>query len=416
LKHDKLRLPTPFLSPGQVAQGALTVGLGYDHANRRTSLSYPNGTNTSYTYDVASRLTNINHLGPGGIIEALTYQYDAAGNRTSLIRNNAAASLLPAAVASASYDAANEQTAFAGATLTYDANGNLTNDGVNSYQWDARNRLIGMSGGITASFNYDVLGRRTQKTLSTPSSALSTGFLYDGNDIAAEIGGGAVGANYVRSLNIDEPFIRQSGSGNEFYHADALGSSLALSTGQGAPATTYGYEPFGKTTVTGTSTNPFQYTGRENDGTGPYYYRARYYYPILHRFLGEDPLKLDGGENSYAYVSNKPLNRKDPSGLVEVADPRIKAGGEIIAAIVEMLIVEPLIVRDRAALCASRFCKVKKPDVPFLMAYTTCGSIFVAYPAPYGNIQESDAYVYACGKECARITKTPEYRKTCKCQ
>ena len=109
------------------------LGLGYDNANRRTSLTYPNGTSTSYVYDVASRLTNINHLGPSGIIEALTYQYDAAGNRTSLTRNNAAASLLPAAVASATYDVVNEQTAFAGATLTYDSNGNLTNDGTNTY-------------------------------------------------------------------------------------------------------------------------------------------------------------------------------------------------------------------------------------------------------------------------------------------
>ena len=50
---------------------------------RRTSLTYPNGTNTSYVYDVASRLTNINHLGPSGIIEALTYQYDAAARLIS---------------------------------------------------------------------------------------------------------------------------------------------------------------------------------------------------------------------------------------------------------------------------------------------------------------------------------------------
>jgi len=306
----------------QVAQGGLAVGLGYDAANRRMSLSYPNGTNTSYTYDVASRLTTINHIGPGGLIEALTYQYDAAGNRTSLTRNNGTASLLPSAVASASYDVANEQTAFAGATLTYDANGNLTNDGVNSYQWDARNRLIGMTGGTTASFRYDALGRRVSKTLSTQSSALSTGFLYDGNDIAAEIGGGAVGANYVRSLNIDEPFIRQTGSGNEFYHADALGSSMALSTGQGAPATTYGYEPFGKTTVTGTSSNAFQYTGRENDGTGLMYYRARYYQPRLQRFLVEDPFQLNGGDiNFYSYVGNNPENWVDPSGKMVILPP-----------------------------------------------------------------------------------------------
>ena len=310
----------------QVAQGSLTVGLGYDNSNRRTSLTYPNGTSTSYGYDVASRLTGITHLGPSGIIEALTYQYDAAGNRTSLTRNNATASLLPAAVASATYDAANEQTAFAGATLQYDANGNLTNDGTSTYVWDARNRLVSMSGGSTASFKYDALGRRTSKTVNSIASQ----FLYDGNDIAAEIGGGAVGANYLRSLNIDEPFIRQTSTGNEHFHADALGSSLALSNAQGASAVAYTYEPFGKTTVNGNSANALQFTGRENDTIELYNYRARYYSVFLHRFIQEDPLGVlpIGSQvlHSYSYVYNDPLSYRDPSGEIAQIPPLLVTG------------------------------------------------------------------------------------------
>lgn len=87
--------------------------------------------------------------------------------------------MLPAAVASATYDAANEQTAFAGAALTYDNNGNLTSDGLNTYQWDARNRLVAISGGATANFVYDPLGRRTSKTVNSVVSQ----FAYDDNDI-----------------------------------------------------------------------------------------------------------------------------------------------------------------------------------------------------------------------------------------
>jgi len=299
----------------RVEQGALFAALGYDHANRRTSLSYSNNTTTSYAYDLASRLTGITHNGPSGVIEALTYQYDAAGNRVSLTRGNGTASLLPNAVASATYDAANEQTAFAGATLVYDANGNLINDGVNTYQWDARNRLMGISGGTTATFNYDALGRRIQKTISTQSSALSTAFLYDGNDIAAEIGGGAVVANYLRALSIDEPFMRQTSTGNEYYHNDVLGSSLALSNAQGSSGTTYTYEPFGKTTVLGASVNPFQFTSREADNTGLHLFRARYYSAPRQRFLGEDPIGFGGGVNVYAYVENNPLGFVDPFGF-----------------------------------------------------------------------------------------------------
>ena len=108
--------------------------------------------------------------------------------------------------------------------------------------------------------------------------------------------------------------------------------------------TTYTSAPFGVTTPSGApTTNPFDYTGREDDGTGLKYYRARYYHPGLQRFISEDP--LDSGlsgqlyptlptgpinwttflrENPneylreshlYAYVANNPLNFVDPMGL-----------------------------------------------------------------------------------------------------
>jgi RHS repeat-associated protein len=92
---------------------------------------------------------------------------------------------------------------------------------------------------------------------------------------------------------------------------------LGLTDSSGALPTQYTYEPFGNTTVSGsTNANPYQYTGRENDGTGLYYYRARYYHPQLQRFISEDPLRLGGGDpNFYAYAGNDPFNQKDPFGL-----------------------------------------------------------------------------------------------------
>ena len=75
------------------------------------------------------------------------------------------------------------------------------------------------------------------------------------------------------------------------------------------------YEPYGEVTATGSSNNPYQYTGRENDGTGLYYYRARYYSPSLKRFISEDPMGLAAGLNEYAYVGGNPVSLIDPLGL-----------------------------------------------------------------------------------------------------
>ena len=47
----------------------------------------------------------------------------------------------------------------------------------------------------------------------------------------------------------------------------------------------YAYSPYGESTMLGPDPgNPLQYTGRENDGTGLYYSRARYYDAVLKRF------------------------------------------------------------------------------------------------------------------------------------
>jgi RHS repeat-associated protein len=56
--------------------------------------------------------------------------------------------------------------------------------------------------------------------------------------------------------------------------------------------------------------------GRENDATGVYYYRARYYHPGLGRFVSEDPLRFASGDvNLYDYVGNRPTAFVDPLGL-----------------------------------------------------------------------------------------------------
>jgi|GEM_PF-4463021 len=222
---------------------------------------------------------------------------------------------------------ANRLTSFNGDTVLYDDNGNMTSWGDATFTWDARNRLIAINGtSLSASFKYDSMGRRVEKTVN----GTTTKYLYDGADIIMEMNGsGTPTAYYIRTLNIDEPLARVDLLTGEirFYIADALGSIIALADENGVVKTRYNYTPFGEVEVTGESSdNPFMFTGREWDrlgdspganGTGLYYYRARYYSPGMGRFISEDPIGLAGGINMYAYVGNNPLNFVDPLGLDE---------------------------------------------------------------------------------------------------
>jgi RHS repeat-associated protein len=200
--------------------------------------------------------------------------------------------------------------------MTYDDNGNLRTlkeaGQTTTYTWDARDRLVGLSGpGLSASFGHDAKRRRISKTIG----AFLTTFLFDGVDIIKEVAGGAT-VNYLRGMGIDEHLARIEDGGTSCYAPDALGSIFAISDAGGGISTEYTYEPFGWTAATGSATqNAFQFTGRENDSTRLYGYRLRYYFPELSRFISEDPIGSYGGMNVYSYVSASPIQRRDPFGL-----------------------------------------------------------------------------------------------------
>jgi RHS repeat-associated protein len=157
------------------------------------------------------------------------------------------------------------------------------------------------------------MGRRTSKTVNGQTKT----YLYDGDDLISE-----TGADYTFGPGIDQPLERKSGQ-SEYYLSDALGSVIGLTDPTGAIKTSYNYSPFGKKQTTGiASGNPFAFTGREDDDTGYYYYRARYYNPDQKRFISEDLLGFGGGDtNLQAYVGNSPTNFTDPSGNVPLTKP-----------------------------------------------------------------------------------------------
>lgn len=311
-----------------------TTTYQYDAAGRLASKTLPGGITQTYQYDAASRLTQVQYKNGATPIDQLDLAYDAEGNITQ--KKLANGSLNQDTALTASFDAANRMTGITvnGKTyaLAYDANGNLigktnTADANDStvYSWDTRNRLSGITApGLTASFQYDPLGRRIERTVNGET----TSYLYDGVQAIGEVRTGQA-TSLLTGLSIDEAIARYAGAGRLTQLTDQLGSVIRQINEAGGMQSATAYSPYGEASTSGDDQgNSTEYTGRENDGTGLYFYRARYYDSVLKRFVSEDPIGTAGGINVYAYVSGNPISYTDPSGKYAIAP--------VIAAIVRV--------------------------------------------------------------------------------
>jgi len=327
--YDAVRRRTSMTATGQSAvnysydaanrlsgltQGSSSVSFSYDAANRRTSLTLPNGIQVGYAYDQASRLNALTWTLGQNQIGNLIYTYDADG-RIVQKSGSFAQTNLPAPVTGNSFNADNEMSAFGGQTLSYDANGNLTNDGTNTYVWDARNHLSQMSGGVTANFTYDGFGRRVAKQIN----GTTTQFLYDRWNPVQELDASSTpSANLLGGLGAHEFFTRSDqADGTLTLLTDQLRSTLALTDSSASVVTQYAYDPFGDTTASGaSSTNPYQFTAHENDSDGNYYNVSRYFSPSFDRYTSQTALGFRSANlNLYLYQGGDPVNLPDSSGL-----------------------------------------------------------------------------------------------------
>jgi RHS repeat-associated protein len=267
-----------------LTQGNSEFTYRYDQNGNPTAITDTSGTHL-YRYDDLDRLVGVQH----DSAPAETVSYDAAGNRTG-----------SAADPAWQYDAAGRLVAAQEVAFEYDRNGNLIRktaaSGTTTYTWDAENRLARVEtpdGGVVAC-KYDPFGRRIEKNVN---GAVTT-WLYDGNAIVLEMdSSGRMTARYTHGHAADWPLMLERDGQTWFYHADTLGSVVALTHSSGDVVRSYAYDPWGRpksVEETGPA-NPFLFAGREYDPeTGLYYMRARYYDPAIGRFLSADPLDLPG--------------------------------------------------------------------------------------------------------------------------
>jgi RHS repeat-associated protein len=127
---------------------------------------------------------------------------------------------------------------------------------------------------------------------------------------------------------------------------DNLGTVRDVVNSSGVVQNHIKYDSFGKIT---SQTSPgnnirFSFTGREWDALiGLYFYRGRYYDPVVGRFINEDPISFAGGDvNLYRYVNNNPVIYTDPFGyFVPPARPPLPWILIPLIPLVDLLFPEP---------------------------------------------------------------------------
>ncbi len=241
----------------------------------------------TWTFDANGNIASKTLRLPGGTQQVRTFTYDEADRLTQLVKAGGP----------------NAGTIH----LAYDANGNLISDSTGrQFTWNAQDQLTKVQfPSLSALMGYDPLGRRT--TLSKGASNKT--FFYLGQSLLSD-----GSSRFLQGASIDQPLQLDTNLGSQSYLQDHLGStSQLIDSLNGNSKTRYDYKSYGKLEGDGNNpqaSNPFTYTGREDDGTGLLYYRARYYDSELEVFISQDPL-----DDAQRYVSGNPLSYVDPLGL-----------------------------------------------------------------------------------------------------
>ncbi|WP_027706786.1 RHS repeat-associated core domain-containing protein [Zooshikella ganghwensis] len=344
----------------------------YDLSGLLLRTLYPNNASISQSYDGAGRILAMEHRVGDTLVSQFQYQYDANGNRLQQIARNGST----LETTTYTYDALDrlqqvtypEQQVMYAYDAVYNRIRETTTDAANNqvikdqgFSYNLRNELLEIkdlpADTVAVSYQYDANGNQIQKQ----KAGVTTDFVYDIRDHLRQVmqGGSSVGQFLydTRGLRVeklgnrgverytydDQSVLAQLDSSNNpiahydygpgrlmalthrdegtaFYHFDALGSIVNLTTTTGAVQTRTLYDAWGHHRLQeGDSWNRFGFTGHEEDPeTGLVYAKARFYDPDVGRFLSMDAwegdLTLAPSLHKYLYAYGNPLVWVDPDG------------------------------------------------------------------------------------------------------
>jgi RHS repeat-associated protein len=253
----------------------------------------------AYTYDGLFRLASATEI-PGA---SYAYAYDLVGNRTDTWKNGAL-------VEQRGYDAADQVVGW-----SYDAAGNLTNDGAATYTYDALNRLTRVvQGSVATDSSYNGDGTLVAQTTNGSTTRYTQDLAADLSQILQA----TQGLTTTTYLYGADRLAAQSGTTRTWYLGDALGSVRTTLDDAGAPLATTNYDPWGAPEASA-SPPTFGFTGELQDSaTGLVYLRARWYHATHGTFTSRDSfpgvVSRPASLHAYQYTASDPVLYTDPSG------------------------------------------------------------------------------------------------------
>ena len=333
-KNTAIEVPEKQHKSTSVSWDSKTMLYTYDATVKLTKQTYPSGLLETYSYDKNNRLlsqkTNMDETLKIGI----DYTYNN-GDETINVDYSGTLSTIPVTIdATASYNTANQITAWGGKGYIYDNNGNLTSgaDTAFSASYDTQNRLIEMIvNGVVTTFKYNANGQRVQKI----SGSSTVNYHYDHQNRLLFTTDAAKKITTLFIYKGQRPIAMRTETGTWlYYHYNKTGNTLALTDENGDTVISYNYLPYGQKAVNGNDVgNPFTYVGAYgviDDGENIYFMKNRTYDAVTAHFLQRDPIGFKGGVNLYRYAGGNPIDYIDPEGTAIVT----ATGAAIVTAAV----------------------------------------------------------------------------------